>query len=50
MLKNNFDELKVNPPEIFGLPMTSEELREISWADFQNWVCEKIGGKSAEKK
>ena len=49
-LRKNFDELNANPPEIKGLPMSIEDLKKIGWADFQNWICERIGGKSAEKK
>jgi len=49
-LRKSFSELNVNPPPIIGLPMTIEDLKKMSWADFQNLVCEKINGRSAEKK
>lgn len=46
---DTFPDIMRDPPQV-GLPMTVDDLKQINWEDFQNQVCEKIGGRSAQKK
>ncbi|MHC1581747.1 MAG: DNA methyltransferase [Candidatus Syntropharchaeia archaeon] len=37
--------VSIGENDIVGLPRTIEELRSMHWFEFQNWVCQKLGGR-----
>lgn len=49
LMRNQMTGLTSEPPHIWNLPMTVEELRDLNWMEFQNWVCERLNTRVSEK-
>ena len=37
-------------PKVVGMPLTEDDLRKVTWIEFQNWVCRRMFGKVSKRK
>jgi len=49
LMRDQIARLIPESPYIWNLPMTVEELKKLSWMEFQNWVCEKLNARVSER-